>query len=109
MIADVVSCHPDVKIVCSSKTSQMLAQFFDLDLDGRLLVVKEGDTLETGHHTFTFVMAPMVHWPEVMVTYDTVDKILFSYIVKRVFEHRLAVRSFFHSSLMRSREILLRR
>lgn len=78
LIADVVSCHPDVKIVCSSKTSQMLAQFFDLDLDGRLLVVKEGDTLETGHHTFTFVMAPMVHWPEVMVTYDTVDKILFS-------------------------------
>ncbi len=78
LIADVVACQPDVKIVCSAKTSQMLGQFFDMDLTERLLVVKEGDTLETGHHTFTFVMAPMVHWPEVMVTYDMVDKILFS-------------------------------
>lgn len=78
LIAEVVACHPDVKIVCSLKTSQMLAQFFDMDLEGRLQVVKEGDTLETGHHTLTFVMAPMVHWPEVMVTYDTTDKILFS-------------------------------
>ncbi len=78
LIADVVACQPDVKIVCSAKASQMLGQFFDMDLTERLLVVKEGDTLETGHHTFTFVMAPMVHWPEVMVTYDMVDKILFS-------------------------------
>lgn len=78
LIAGVVRCYPDVKIVCNIKTSQMLAQFFDIDLDGRLLLVKEGDTLETGHHTLTFLMAPMVHWPEVMVTYDAVDKILFS-------------------------------
>lgn len=78
LIAEVVSQNPDVKIVCSAKTSQMLAQFFDMDLENRLLVVKEGDTLETGRHTFTFVMAPMVHWPEVMVTYDLTDKILFS-------------------------------
>lgn len=78
LIANVVSCYPDVKIVCSVKTSQMLSQFFDMDLENRLQVVKEGDTLETGHHTLTFVMAPMVHWPEVMVTYDLNDKILFS-------------------------------
>lgn len=78
LIADVVSEYPDVKIVCSAKTSQMLTQFFDMNLENRLQVVKEGDILETGHHSLTFVMAPMVHWPEVMVTYDTTDKILFS-------------------------------
>lgn len=78
LIANVVCENPDVKIVCNQKTSQMLAQFFDMDLEGRLHLVKEGDTLETGHHTLTFVMAPMVHWPEVMVTYDMTDKILFS-------------------------------
>lgn len=78
LIADVVDCQPDVKIVCNVKTSQMLAQFFDMDLSDRLLLVKEGDTLETGHHTLKFMLAPMVHWPEVMVTYDMTDKILFS-------------------------------
>ena len=78
LIADVVSENPDVKIVCNAKTTQMLGQFFDMDLEGRLLLVKEGDTLETGHHTLQFFMAPMVHWPEVMVTYDSTDKILFS-------------------------------
>ena len=78
LIADVVSENPDVKIVCNAKTAQMLGQFFDMDLEGRLLLVKEGDTLETGHHTLQFFMAPMVHWPEVMVTYDSTDKILFS-------------------------------
>ena len=78
LIANVVAENPDVKIDCNAKTSQMLAQFFDMNLDGRLHLVKEGDTLETGRHTLTFVMAPMVHWPEVMVTYDMTDKILFS-------------------------------
>lgn len=78
LIANVVEENPDVKIVCNQKTSQMLAQFFDMNLDGRLHLVKECDTLETGRHTLKFFMAPMVHWPEVMVTYDEVDKILFS-------------------------------
>ena len=56
----------------------MLSRFFPTDLSGRVQLVKEGDTLSTGRHNFTFVMAPMVHWPEVMMTYDTTDKILFS-------------------------------
>ena len=56
----------------------MIRQFFELNLQGRIQTVKEGDTLCTGRHTFRFVMAPMVHWPEVMVTYDEADKILFS-------------------------------
>ena len=70
--------YPDITIVCNSKIQTMLGQFFDVDFSGRLHIVKEGDTLCTGAHTFTFVMAPMVHWPEVMMTYDLTDKILFS-------------------------------
>ena len=68
--------YPDVKVVCNAKTQIMIKQFFDLDVDA--LIVKENDTLNTGKHTLHFVMAPMVHWPEVMVTYDSTDKILFS-------------------------------
>jgi len=68
--------YPGVKIVCNAKTQTMIKQFFDLDVDA--LIVGEGDTLNTGRHTLHFVMAPMVHWPEVMVTYDSTDKILFS-------------------------------
>jgi flavorubredoxin/flavin reductase (DIM6/NTAB) family NADH-FMN oxidoreductase RutF len=56
----------------------MIGQFFSADLESKVRTIKEGDTLETGRHTLTFVMAPMVHWPEVMVTYDSTDKILFS-------------------------------
>ena len=56
----------------------MIRQFFQMDISGKVYIVKEGSVLNTGHHNLTFVMAPMVHWPEVMVTYDTVDKILFS-------------------------------
>ena len=56
----------------------MIRQFFNFEIDSRALIVKEGDTLCTGRHTFTFVMAPMVHWPEAMVTYDVTDKVLFS-------------------------------
>ena len=69
---------PNTQVVANAKTITMIGQFFDCDLTGRTVVVKEGDTLTTGRHTFTFLMAPMVHWPEVMVTYDTTDKTLFS-------------------------------
>lgn len=77
-ISEVVLRYPEVKIVGNAKTLSMIKQFFDFDVDTRALTVKEGDTLVTGRHTLTFVMAPMVHWPEVMVTYDLTDKILFS-------------------------------
>jgi len=70
--------YPEVTIVCNQKTKNMIKQFFDFDIDNSSLIVKEGDTLNTGKHTLTFVMAPMVHWPEVMVTYDLTDNILFS-------------------------------
>lgn len=77
-IGAIVAKYPSVKIVGNLKTFTMMGQFFDFDIESRKVVVKEGDTLNTGRHTFTFVMAPMVHWPEAMVTYDTVDKVLFS-------------------------------
>ncbi len=77
-IARLVELFPDVTLVGNAKTFAMLPQFFDINLDGRTLVVKEGDSLSLGEHELTFVMAPMVHWPEVMVTYDKKDKILFS-------------------------------
>ena len=69
--------YPDVQMVGNAKTFTMLQQYFDLDL-ARAITVKEGDTLSLGRHELTFVMAPMVHWPEVMVTYDSCDKVLFS-------------------------------
>ena len=78
LIAEVVKLYPDVKIVCTAKTVSMIKQFFCFDIDSRVMVVKEGDTLNTGKHEFQFILAPMVHWPEVMVTYDKTDKILFS-------------------------------
>lgn len=77
-LAELMLRYPEVQIICNAKTSAMMKQFFEFDVDSRALIVKEGDTFETGHHTLNFVMAPMVHWPEVMVTYDSVDKILFS-------------------------------
>ena len=77
-VADVVRRYPEVKIVCNVKTVQMIKQFFDFDIDSRAVVVGEMDTLTTGRHTLAFVMAPMVHWPEAMVTYDATDKILYS-------------------------------
>ena len=70
--------YPDVTIVCNKKTQAMIGQFFDFSADVRMQIVGEGDTLCTGRHTFAFVMAPMVHWPEAMVTYDAADKVLFS-------------------------------
>jgi len=73
-----VQAYPEAKIVTNAKAANLIRQFFDFDLDSRLQLVNEGDTLTTGRHTLTFVNAPMVHWPEVMVTYDTTDKVLFS-------------------------------
>ncbi|NBH14003.1 FprA family A-type flavoprotein [Lachnospiraceae bacterium] len=69
---------PEMKVVGNAKTFPMIAQFFDIDLSQRSHVVAEGDTLSLGSHELTFVMAPMVHWPEVMVSYESSEKILFS-------------------------------
>ncbi|MFG6358466.1 MAG: FprA family A-type flavoprotein [Acetatifactor sp.] len=70
--------YPGLQLVGSAKTFAMLPQFFDMDFSGRMIEVKEGDTLHLGGHTLHFYMAPMVHWPEVMVTYESTEKILFS-------------------------------
>ena len=78
MIDDMLRRYPEAKMVCSAKAVGMFDQFYGTDVAARALVVKEGDKLSTGEHTLHFVMAPMVHWPEVMVTYDEKDKILFS-------------------------------
>ena len=78
-IAKALAKYPDMKVVASAKAIQMMPQFFeDTDFNGRTLAVKEGETLSLGEHTLQFFMAPMVHWPEVMVTYDQQDKVLFS-------------------------------
>lgn len=77
-IQRILELYPETKVVGNVKTMQMISQFFDADLEGRQVVVKEGDTLELGNHTLHFVMAPMVHWPEVMVEYEETEKILFS-------------------------------
>ena len=76
-IQAVVERYPEITLVGNAKTFPMLKLYFDLDTS-RALTVKEGDTLKLGRHELTFVMAPMVHWPEVMVTYDETDKVLFS-------------------------------
>lgn len=70
--------YPGMKLVGNAKTFPMVSKFFDLDLEGRTLTVAEGDTLSLGKHTLTFYMAPMVHWPEVMVSYESAEKLLFS-------------------------------
>lgn len=77
-IARFAKLHPETVIVGNAKTFPMISQFFEMDMEGRSLVVKEGDTLSLGRHTLQFFMAPMVHWPEVMVTYEQTEKILFS-------------------------------
>ena len=74
----IVEQYPGMQVVGSAKTSQMVAQFLDMDISGRFMAVKENDTLELGSHTLTFVMAPMVHWPEVMVSYESSEKVLFA-------------------------------
>ncbi len=77
-IQRVAEAYPELTIVGNAKTFPMMAQFFDLDLTDRKLVVAEGDTLSLGKHELHFVMAPMVHWPEVMMEYESTDKVLFS-------------------------------
>lgn len=78
-IVAVVERYPEIKIVASARAIQMLPNFFEgVDFTDRTIAVKEGDTLSLGAHTMQFFMAPMVHWPEVMVSYDTHDKVLFS-------------------------------
>lgn len=73
-----IRIYPEARIVASAKAFQMMANFFGVDPADRQLVVGEGDTLSLGRHTLTFLTAPMVHWPEVIVTYDAADKVLFS-------------------------------
>jgi len=77
-LQDLTARYPEAKIVCNAKTLNLIRQFHDFDVDSRAQIVKENDTLNTGKHELHFVMAPMVHWPEVMVTYDSTDRVLFS-------------------------------
>lgn len=77
-IAAIVSAYPEMKLVGNAKTFSMLPQFFKLDIEDKKVVVAEGETLCLGQHTLQFFMAPMVHWPEVMVTYEQTEKVLFS-------------------------------
>ena len=77
-LSELVLRYPGVTVVCNEKTRAMMEQFFTLDRSVKFHLVQEGDTLPTGRHTLQFLMAPMVHWPEVMVTYDLTDHILFS-------------------------------
>ena len=77
-LSELVLRYPGVTVVCNEKTRAMMEQFFSLDRSVKLHLVQERDTLPTGRHTLQFLMAPMVHWPEVMVTYDLTDHILFS-------------------------------
>lgn len=77
-IANFMAAFPEAVIVSSAKAFAMMKAFFGTDWQERQIVVKEGDTLDLGHHLLTFVAAPMVHWPEVIVTYDSLDKVLFS-------------------------------
>ena len=86
-IAEICALYPTLQVVCSAKAKQMMPQYMPLSTashggegldESRIQTVKEGDTLSLGRHTLSFIMAPMVHWPEVMVTYDATDKVLFS-------------------------------
>ena len=77
-IISFINTYPDAKIVASAKAFVMMGQFFGKDLSDRQIVISEGSTLDLGKHKLSFVSAPMVHWPEVMVTYDSYDKVLFS-------------------------------
>ncbi len=77
-IVNFVNAYPEAKVVSSAKAFVMIKNFFGTDFAEKQIVVGEGDTLSLGKHTLTFVTAPMVHWPEVIVTYDSADKVLFS-------------------------------
>lgn len=78
LLGELLLHYPDVKIIGNTKTFPMIEQFFNFDLTGKTLTIKEGDTFCSGKHTLRFIMSPMVHWPEAMMTYDENDKILFS-------------------------------
>ena len=79
LIGEVMGLYPGMKLVCSAAAAKMLPNFFDgVSFGERLLLVKEGDTLELGHHTLHFVAAPMVHWPEVMMSYESEERVLFA-------------------------------
>ncbi len=77
-LSELVRRYPDVKILCNQKLAVMMKQYFTFDVDAMCRIVKEGDTFSSGDHTLTFVNAPMVHWPEVMMTYDTTNQVLFT-------------------------------
>ena len=77
-LGEVLNRYPDIKIVSNAKLFSMLPNFFDVSVEDRCITVAEGGTLELGSHTLKFIMAPMVHWPEVMVTYEESEKVLFS-------------------------------
>ena len=78
LIAELALRYPEMQIIGNAKTFPMIGQFYDMDLEDRKIIIKEGDTFSSGTHTLHFVMAPMVHWPEAMMTYDESDKVLFS-------------------------------
>lgn len=78
LIVDLLLRYPDLQIIGNTKTFPMIEQFYNIKLEDRQLLVKEGDTFSCGRHTLHFIMAPMVHWPETMMTYDETDKVLFS-------------------------------
>lgn len=77
-IANFLKNYPEAKVVCNAKTVKMIEQFFGESYEDRQLIVRDGENLSLGSHTLTFIYAPMVHWPEVMMTYDSKDKVLFS-------------------------------
>ena len=79
LIAEMLETYPDLQLVCSAQAVKMLPNFFEgFNFEGRVITVKEGDTLQLGQHTLQFISAAMVHWPEVIMSYDTKDKVLFS-------------------------------
>ena len=79
LIAEMLGTYPNLQLVCSAQAVKMLPNFFEgLNFEGRVITVKEGDTLKLGQHTLQFISAPMVHWPEVIMSYDSLDKVLFS-------------------------------
>lgn len=78
LIGELLLHYPNVKIIGNAKTFLLIEQFFSFDLTGKTITIKEGDTFCSGKHTLRFIMSPMVHWPEAMMTYDETEKILFS-------------------------------
>ena len=78
LIEELILKYPNLKIIGNNQTAKMLKQFFDFEVDSKIIVVTEGETLNTGNHTLRFIFAQMVHWPEVMFTYDETSKLLFS-------------------------------